>query len=381
MQGKDLGEKKFFGIYVHVPFCAHRCSFCGFFKRPPRRQDLDTYVETLICDVRSQPIDRQVDTAYFGGGTPSLLAVEHILKIGECLPVHPPLQEWSVECSPTSVTAEKMEAFRRIGVTRVTLGVQSFDEKTLETIGRRQTLRQVLAAYDTMRICGFKNIGIDLIFAVPGQSLESWETDLKTAISLSPEHISTYNLTFEGNSELNERLKRKQISPLCSAAEVKFFKRTGDILAQNGYDRYEISNFSRPGFESIHNVHTWEMQDWIGYGPGASSQFCGERFTNVPSLELWREGISSGRHNRCDFQRLDGAMLIQDSLIFGLRMTRGVDLNKLEKRFKTFDKTRYDSVFDSLVDNKLATCDENILRLTADGLLVADAIAVEILAA
>jgi oxygen-independent coproporphyrinogen-3 oxidase len=328
-----------------------------------------------------QQISRRADTVYFGGGTPSLLTEEHVFKIGEHLSANLPLQEWSVECSPTSVTAEKMEAFRRIGATRITLGVQSFSEKILGIIGRRQTPHQVFKAYDIMRTYGFKNVGIDLIFAIPGQSLESWEADLKMAISLAPEHISTYNLTFEGNSELNRRLMEKQISALCNAAEVEFFTRAGDILAQHGYNRYEISNFSKPGFESVHNVHTWEMHDWIGYGPGASSQFGGERFTNVPSLKLWREGILNGRHNRCNFQQLTEEVLIQDSLIFGLRMIRGVNLEKLEKNFKNFDRSNYSDVFNILIDNNLATYSDNFLRLTAKGLLVADAIAVEILAA
>ncbi|MDR3274022.1 MAG: radical SAM family heme chaperone HemW [Puniceicoccales bacterium] len=379
MQGKDLQEEKFLGIYVHVPFCAHKCAFCGFFQQPPRRQTLDMYVETLAGDMRLQQIDRQVNTIYFGGGTPSILPTEHIYKIGETLPINSSLQEWSVECSPTGVTAEKMKAFRDIGVTRLTLGIQSFDQKILQTIGRRQTLKQVFTAYDTMCSCGFENIGIDLIFAIPGQSLESWETDLKIALSLSPKHISTYNLTFEGNSELNKQMCAGKISPLCSDVEAEFFIRTGEILAQHGYDRYEVSNFSKPGFESIHNVHTWEMCEWVGYGPSASSQFNDERFTNVPSLQLWREGILNGRHKRCDFQKLSEEILIQDSLIFGLRMTRGVDLQKLSGRFKSFSKAKYETLFNLLIDNKLATCDGNNLSLTLDGLLVADTISVEIL--
>ncbi|MDR0595096.1 MAG: radical SAM family heme chaperone HemW [Puniceicoccales bacterium] len=379
MQEKDSRKEKFLGIYIHVPFCAHKCAFCGFFKQPPRRQDLDVYVETLIKEIKSQYIDRKVDTIYFGGGTPSILSCEHIRRIGENLPTNSSLSEWSVECSPTSVTSETMGAFRDIGVTRVTIGVQSFDKNTLKTIGRRQTLKQVLAAYDTIRSCGFKNIGIDLIFSVPGQSLKSWEADLKMAMSLSPEHISTYNLTFEGNSELDKQRRSGKIFPLHGDIEAEFFIKTGEILAQDGYNRYEVSNFSKPGFESLHNIHTWEMQEWIGYGPSASSQINGERFTNVHSLELWREGILNGKYKRCDFQKLSEETLIQDSLIFGLRMTRGVNFQKLRDIFKGFDKARYDTFFNFLVDNKLAVRNGNNFHLTPNGLLVADAISVEIL--
>jgi oxygen-independent coproporphyrinogen-3 oxidase len=337
------------------------------------------YVETLAGDICLQPIDREVDTIYFGGGTPSILSSEHIGRIGEILPIGSQLQEFSIECSPQTVTAEKMEAFRRIGATRVTLGVQSFDGKTQEIIGRRQTLEQVFRAYDTIRSCGFENVGIDLIFAIPGQTIQSWERDLETALSLLPEHISTYNLTFEGNSELNGRIRRGEMAALSADAEADFFVKTRKILAQHGYNHYEVSNFSKPGFESIHNVHTWEMQEWVGYGPAASSQFRGMRFTNVPSLSLWREGIIRGAHRRCDFQKLSEEILVQDSLIFGLRMAKGINLRKLESRFPSFHREKYDILFNSLVDNKLATIDGDNFHLTEDGLLLSDGIALEIL--
>jgi oxygen-independent coproporphyrinogen-3 oxidase len=380
MQGKDADKAKFLGMYVHVPFCAHKCSFCGFFRENPNRKSIDSYVETLIKDVRLQCLERKIDTIYFGGGTPSILSVDHIGKIGKALSIHDSVKEWSVECSPTTVTREKIEAFREIGVTRITLGIQSFNETTMATIGRRQTLRQIFTAYDTIRSCGFKNIGLDLIFSVPGQSLKSWETDLQTAMSMEPEHISTYNLSFEKNSELGYKLHVGKISALNENIEANFFVKTHEILTQHGFVHYEISNFSKPGYESFHNIHTWEMHDWIGYGPNASSQLNNERFTNVPSLRYWKEGILAGKHSRYDFQQLSETTLIQDSLIFGLRMIRGVNTRLLKKRFASFDVSKYDSLFNLLVYNKLATYSQDTLQLTMKGLLIADAIAVEILA-
>jgi oxygen-independent coproporphyrinogen-3 oxidase len=379
MQGKDGDGRKFLGIYVHVPFCAHECSFCGFFKEVPRRNVVDEYVETLLKDMRLQCLDRKVDTVYFGGGTPSILSTYHMKKISEALPSRGSVAEWSIECSPSTVTREKIEILRDIGATRITLGIQSFDEKTLATIGRRQTMRQVFDAYDTIRSCGIGNVGIDLIFAIPGQTLESWCMDLRMAISMNPEHISTYNLSFEKKSKLNSMLHAGKISALSERVEAKFFIKTHEILTQCGFEHYEISNFSRPGYASLHNTHTWEMHDWIGYGPSASSQLNCERFTNVPSLKRWREGILAGRHNRIDFQRLSETVLVQDSFVFGLRMASGVNFECLKLRFPSFDVSKYNAFFNELIDGKLATCDGGTLRLTPRGFLVADAIAVEIL--
>jgi oxygen-independent coproporphyrinogen-3 oxidase len=381
IQGKDSKEANFLGIYVHVPFCAHKCAFCGFFRELPHRGNMDKYVETLVEDVCLQHLDRKADTIYFGGGTPSILSTNHMRKIGEILSTHNPVKEWAIECSPGTVTREKIEAFRDIGMTRITLGIQSFNEKTMAIIGRRQTLQQIFTAYDTIRSCGFQNVGFDLIFSIPGQSFKSWEADLQTAISMEPEHISTYNLSFEKNSELGDSLRAGKIFALRECTEVKFFMKTHEILTQHGFTHYEISNFSKPGYESLHNMHTWEMNDWIGYGPSASSQLDRERFTNIPSLKDWHDGIRTGKHNRYNFQRLDEATLIQDSLIFGLRMTRGVNLECLGKRFPSFNIAKYDTFFNLLAANELAHYDDTTLRLTLKGLLVADAIAVEILSA
>lgn len=379
MQEKALIKENFLGAYVHVPFCAHKCSFCNFFQERPIKCDIDSYAKTLIQDIQLQNIQIYADTVYWGGGTPSILSPEHILEIGYYLKTNNPLLEWSVECSPMTITASKLQALKQIGVTRITMGVQSFNEKIMKMMGRRQSVKQIFNAYDLIKSSGFTNVGIDLIFAIPGQTLNEWLEDLKIATKLSPEHISTYNLTYEGNSELNKKRLRGDLLIKNEEAEIEFFIKTDEFLKIHGYEHYEISNFCKPGYESIHNVHTWEMYDWVGYGPSASSQFMNQRFTNVPSIKLWEEGIKKRKHNRYDINKLDENILIQDSLIFGLRMMKGVNFTILKKRFPSFEKIKYMKFFENLVAENLAKIDDNEIKLTTEGFLLTDAIGSEIL--
>lgn len=379
MQEKAYSNRNFFGIYVHIPFCAHRCAYCSFYQKRPTRQELDDYTETLIKEIGIQKSIPPADTVYWGGGTPTILSPKNIWKIGQHMRVKQQLLEWSVECSPGTISIEKLRILKEIGVTRITMGVQSFDKNTMNILGRRQSQDSVFKAYDMIRSCGFDNVGIDLIFAVPGQSVDSWLGDLKIAISIAPEHISTYNLTYEGDSKLNNMRIVSNLKIQDVDEEISFFLLTDQFLRENGYIHYEVSNFCKPGYESIHNTHTWEMYEWIGYGPSASSQCLGKRFTNVPSIQLWSEGIAKGRHNRCDIYNLDEQILIQDAIIFGFRMFKGINFDDLKKRFPTFNKQRYQFFFEQLSANELAILTKDSIKLTINGMLVVDAIGREII--
>ncbi len=372
MQEKASTNPKFLGIYVHVPFCAHQCSYCGFYQERPTKQSLDDYVSYLIDDIKLQGEIPPANTVYWGGGTPTILSAENILKLGTHMHISASLSEWSVECSPGTVTPQKLSILKEIGVTRMTMGIQTFNENTMQILGRRQKRKMIFEAYDLIRACGFDNIGIDMIFAIPGQTIDQWIEDLETAISLSPEHISTYNLTYEKNSKL-------RLPPMNEQQEIEFFITTDSFLREHGYEHYEISNFCKPGYMSVHNSHTWEMYDWIGYGPSASSQFMNKRFTNVASLKLWHDGIENNKHIRYDFYNLNEDIMIQDSLIFGLRMFKGIDFQNLKTRFKSFDKQKYQKFFEQLAAEKLAELTNKNIKLTLKGMLVADTIGYEIL--
>ena len=378
MQEKHKENLKF-GLYIHIPFCANICDYCAFYHELPNKNDINKYLNTISKEISDFKTSVTANTIYWGGGTPGILSPEQILTLGGYLKdfVSPNLEEWTVELAPITVTKNKLSALKELGVNRISLGVQSFDEKILKILGRKQTNKIVFEAYDMIRDCGFENVGIDLMFSIPGQTISQWQNDLQTTINLHPEHISTYNLTFEGDSKLVQKVLSGEVVATDEEKSRDFFLFIWDFLDKIGYKQYEISNFSISGFESKHNLNTWKMQEWIGFGPSASSQFKNKRFTNISSINLWREGIESGAKNLVDVCEVNYEMLAVDSIIFGLRMCRGVNLKDLASRFRNFDFSIFDNLIEQLVHEKYADFDGGNLCLTREGLLIADAISSE----
>lgn len=369
------------GIYVHVPFCARQCDFCAFYQEPPARRDILRYLEGLEQELELQPVPRYAETVFWGGGTPGLLSARDLYRLGSSLldrlPAAP--KEWTVEMAPSTVKADKIRALVDLGVTRISLGVQSFQPRLLEALGRHHHLRQIDRAIETIRSGGVENLNLDLMFALPGQSLEEWEQDLREAIRRAPEHLSTYCLTFEEDTALWVRLRRGAVEAQGVEAEVAFYERSWEILEVEGYHQYEVSNFSRPLRECRHNLNTWEMTEWLGYGPSAASQYEGCRFTNVHSLEEWLRGLEENQPARVEVQPLGPEILAADCLVFGLRMNRGVDLQRLCQRFPMLNLYPVFQMLSNLADEGLLEFRRHRARLTRQGRLVADRVGVEIL--
>jgi oxygen-independent coproporphyrinogen-3 oxidase len=286
--------------------------------------------------------------------------------------------EWSVELAPSSVRADKLKALRDVGVTRVSMGVQSFDEATLDALGRRHSTKQIRDAWELVQAAGFKSVNLDLIFAVPGQDEARWEADLQAAIALQPEHLSTYCLTFEEDTAMFVKLSKGKVK-IDHELEARLYRRTWEILSDAGYEQYEISNFARPGYACQHNLDTWDMQEWIGYGPSASSQFAGRRQTNVHDLEQWLKGVESGKLATEQITELTPELLLCDALVFGLRTNLGVKPFALAQRFATSLPTKLTTFAKDLAEEGLATWDNTTLTLTNEGRLRADAVGVKIL--
>ncbi|MDR2201069.1 MAG: radical SAM family heme chaperone HemW [Puniceicoccales bacterium] len=360
------------GLYVHVPFCASHCDYCAFYKERPTPTSLKHYTHCLGLEIQNIDDRRAFRTVYIGGGTPGILGVEHIRRIGEQIHAklhHKPV-EWTVELSPSTVNEEKLEAWRSLGVNRISMGVQSFSERTLNLLGRKQKPQQVFRAYELIRKMGFKNVGLDLIFSVPGQTVEQFIDDLSTAISLQPEHLSTYCLTYEEGT----RLTLRQGDGSDEDRDCDFYEKAHDFLESHGYTQYEISNYCRPGFASLHNRNTWLMADWIGVGPSASSQYGRHRYKNAPSLLQWVDAMENRRTVHRDITSLDDYSLATDQIIFGLRMNEGIDLTHNPH------KVKLTSFFQELEAETLLIFNDQNIRLTAKGRLLCDAIAGEILA-
>lgn len=287
--------------------------------------------------------------------------------------------EWTVEMAPATVKRDKIRALKDLGVTRLSMGVQSFQPDLLENLGRVHSLEQVHRSVELLKEENFHNFNLDLIFAIPGQSLSMWERDLSKAIESGPAHISTYCLTFEEDTALWVRLQKGQVKRHDIEDEARFHELAWEKLKVAGYDQYEVSNFARPGQACQHNLNTWRMQEWIGYGPSASSQFGSRRWTEPHSLEEWLTGIQSGEPRYADEVELDSSMLAQDFLIFGLRMNDGVDLAEWRGRFGKAPLAGWDPFMNRMIEESLATIDGSRLKLTSKGRLLADRIGEEIL--
>ena len=372
------------GFYFHVPFCSSICDFCSFYQKVPRRDEIKRYLNGMELELKSRPLNRCVDTVFWGGGTPGLLMAKDLQRLGCAMLeklTRPPI-EWTVELAPSTVKKEKLKVLRDLGVTRISMGVESFSDRLLKTLGRQHSQRQVFQAIDTINDLGFENINLDLIFSIPGQTIDDWLSDLKQAIRISPQHISTYCLTYEEDTALFIRLSHGKIIKKPKEEDASIYEITSATLEDAGYNQYEISNYAVDGFECLHNKNTWRLYDWIGFGPSAASQYKGRRFANVASLEQWLEGIEKGQPNIIDDINLNAEMLAADCLIFGLRMNRGVHAERLQRRFPEINFSELQPLWEKLSDDKyLEMLEDKNMRLTSRGRLVADRIAVEILEA
>ncbi|MDR2675375.1 MAG: radical SAM family heme chaperone HemW [Opitutaceae bacterium] len=366
------------GLYVHVPFCATRCDFCAFYEERPDAGAVRRYLAGMEREAALLGGPLAVETVFWGGGTPGVLAAADLRRLGgitlSCCAAAP--REWSVELAPGSVTGARLAVLRELGVTRISLGAQSFQPALLEALGRRHSPAQIRRAYERIRAAGFASVNLDLMFALPGQDEAAWLADLREAVAMRPEHISTYCLTFEEDTALWVKLSQGGVK-LDRGREAALYERTWAELAGAGFAQYEISNFARPGHECIHNLNTWRMGGWLGLGPSAASQHAGWRGANPPDLGAWLAGLARGERAAEGRVALTEALLAEDALIFGLRMNAGVDLAALRGRHPGAGWAAADAFAARLADEGLAEREGDKLRLTLKGRLVADAIGVE----
>lgn len=371
------------GLYVHVPFCASTCDFCAFYQEKPRRGDLDRYLAAMELEFAALPPDRSIQTIFWGGGTPGLLAAKDLERLGRAQLQHlnQAPTEWTIEMAPSTVKADKLEVLRDLGVTRISMGVQSFDAQLLESLGRLHQPKQIYQAWDRIQAAGFEHTNLDLIFAIPNQTPAQWEADIREAAQLGPNHISTYCLTFEEDTALYVKLAQGKVR-IDDERDAQFYERGWEQLAQLGYQQYEISNFAQPGGACQHNCNTWAMHEWIGCGPSAASQFNGMRYQRPANLDAWLDAIEAGNPPREAIVELDHRMLLTDAIVFGLRMNAGINLADLQKRFPAAGDCQ--ALFDKLnhfQNQGLLQREGEHCRLTHRGQLLADAIGSECLEA
>ena len=370
------------GLYVHVPFCASTCDFCAFYQTKPTAERVQQFLQTVAREAELVAEARPVSTVFWGGGTPGLLAPCDLARLAEIVRARcggTPL-EWTVELAPGSVTAARLVVLREAGVTRISMGVQSFQPALLDALGRQHSREQIYRAYDLVRSAGFPVVNLDLMFALPGQTESEWAADVREAVALAPDHLSTYCLTFEEDTALWVKLSQGRVK-LDSDHEARLYEATWAQLAELGYAQYEISNFSRPDQRCLHNLNTWRMHEWIGLGPSAASQHGGWRGANVADLDQWFTRVAAGERMTEDRVALSAALLAEDALIFGVRMNEGVEVAQWRRRAPEVAWAKVEETMTTLAKGGLLTYDGARVRLTHRGRLVADSVGTEFMAA
>ena len=360
------------GLYVHVPFCDGKCAYCAFYSVRYRPALADRYLDGLERELAAS-LPLAPETIYIGGGTPSVLSVRQIDRLCWLLQTKVAtrrLVEWSVEINPGSVDAAKAAALAAAGVNRVSLGAQSFDDRILQTLGRRHAAADTVKAFTILRAAGIKNIGLDLIACVPGCARALWRKTLRQAVALAPRHVSVYALTNEEGTRLHRAIGRGVAALLSDEAQLAMLDLAETELTQAGFRRYEISNYARSGFECRHNVACWRGEEYIGLGPAAASHVGLKRWTNRPRVSAYLAAIEVGRNPPRDVEVLTPALKRQELVIFGLRMAEGIAVSVAPEYKHALDSLRVDGLVD-LRDGRW--------KLTARGRNLADYVAVELM--
>ena len=365
-------------LYVHVPFCVRKCLYCGFYSTQYAEQAADTFLSILGKEVAGLAQDIRKDlcrTVYIGGGTPTTLSVAQIKDLASTIKASFPLMqdaEWTMEANPITVDSEKLAAMLECGVNRLSLGIQSCSNEVLQTLGRAHTAEQALIAFGLARSAGFRNIGIDLIYGVPGQTMQQWEGSLQQATLLKPEHISAYCLSLDEGSSYYLGAKAGKLSLPDDELVAQMYEQACRTLHAAGYARYEISNFSRPGFACKHNLNYWERGAYIGLGPGASSCVGNRRYANVADLQEYEQRLLNGLSPIGIEEVITNEDAAREAVMLGLRMSAGIDLHRFEQEHGSVILQQLERNFTPLIAEGLLLCAEGCLKLTERGILLSD---------
>ena len=368
---------------MHLPFCVERCGYCSFNTAPYTAGGLDRFLAALLreCElVAASPWAAAVtvDTLFLGGGTPSLLDVSQMATVlahlGDRLGLEPGA-EVTVECNPDDVTAERLAGYRRAGVTRISLGVQSLDDAVLTRLDRRHSAAQARRAFAAAREGGFDNISVDLIYGLPGLDLETWTRTVREVLDWAPDHLSAYALTLDGGS-----LWRADAVPGLPPedAVAAQYRRLTERARAAGFEHYEVSNYARPGRRSAHNQIYWRAEEYLGLGPGACGFLGAVRYSNDRSLERYCAALETGTLPVASHERLTARQMLGERLILGLRVADGIPAAWLDERI-ALERGRLPDVLAAWQERGLLSVDGGRARLTEDGFLLSDALFTELL--
>ncbi len=363
------------GLYIHIPFCSSKCDYCDFVSFGGRENFLPLYLTALKNEAKKYQGEK-INTVFIGGGTPSLMNETQIEDL--CAFLHQNFviskdAEFTIECNPASVTVNKLKTYKALGINRISIGAQSLSDSVLKSIGRCHNLQQLISAVENVKAVGFENFNLDLIFALPGQTVSQWKNTLQKALELEPTHISCYSLIVDENTPLGKEYAKGNVILPTEDEERKMYWLTRDMLLEKGIYQYEISNFARKGHECKHNVNYWCCGEYIGLGCSAHSYFMGERYYNSCDLNEYiaQKDIVKER------QKLSPKDREEEKIIFSLRMNKGLDIKDFEKTFNCNFFKKYKKAIEKNLAYGFIQRENKFLRLTDTGRDFCDSVALE----
>ncbi|MDL2290314.1 radical SAM family heme chaperone HemW [Paludibacteraceae bacterium OttesenSCG-928-F17] len=364
------------GIYIHIPFCEKRCSYCDFYSTTSHGQK-SRFIDALSKEIELRKDylkGEKIETVYFGGGTPSLLDKDDFTWIFEKLDENFIIDEnaeITLEANPDDLTVYYLEELRQLPFNRLSIGIQSFSDTDLVNINRRHTSNQAVEAVKNAQKFGFNNISIDLIYGLPAQSLEDWEKQIDTALSLGIQHISAYGLTYEEGTVLWKQRENGKINTVDDDTMIEMYRLLNKKTEERRFERYEISNFSLPDFHSKHNSSYWHQKPYLGLGPSAHSYDGDSRLWNISSLEKFIDSLSQ---NELLFEKeiLSLNEKYNDFILVSLRTSKGLNVNKLEKEFGEELRNYCLENIKTFIETQKVDYSGGYLRLTLDGILISD---------
>ena len=375
--------KKIAGLYIHIPFCEFKCMYCDFYSASDKETLIPEFVKALIleierCQVETQ--DLEIETIFIGGGTPSLLKSKYIELIVNALHKKHKIdnvKEFTIEANPGEASQKRLKNFLKLGINRLSIGVQSLNPHILRFLTRTHSPNDVFKTFQNARNIGFKNINCDLLYSIPNQSWNRWTKDLKEIIKLKPDHISAYSLTSEKETQLFKLIKEKKITMPPDEQKSKWFLDTHNMLKNNFYMPYEISSFSKKGYECQHNLNYWKILPYVGYGPSAYSYDGTKRWQNISSIDSYIKKLNSHKSPIHYSETINKKNRTNEVIGFGLRTTSGISVDKIPKVYSQKFRKNLKSVQKKW--EKAIIVDKNFIKLNQNGFLFADAIAIDLM--
>lgn len=382
-------EEKEIGLYIHIPFCKQKCYYCDFTSYANKEELVERYIKCLKKEILQYANENKImsehgleeryviKTIYIGGGTPSAIDEVYIINVLDTIKDNFKMRdnaEITIEVNPGTVNKDKLESYRECGINRLSIGLQAVQDDILKCIGRIHTYKDFENTYEYAREVGFDNINVDLMINLPNQTLDDVKESVKTILSLKPEHISVYSLILEPNTKMYELINSKTLTIASDETERQMYWYVKDTLERHKYNQYEISNFTKSGFESKHNMDCWNQKEYIGVGASASSFMENKRYSNISKIEKYIENIEKGTSNKNLVleEFLDEESKMDEFMMLGLRKIDGVDIKEFERIFQINPIMKYCKKLDKLNREGLIEIDENNIKLSNKGIDLAN---------